>query len=158
MNDSISNPGPTIDLQIAAADDNVPSEIQFQNWVSAALPADMQSIELTIRLVSEKESQELNHQFRHKNYSTNVLSFASGMPDGLDVPYLGDLVICIAVVEREAQEQKKALEAHWAHMIVHGVLHLLGYDHIDDEPAEQMESLEAHILHQLGFASPYDND
>ncbi len=145
-----------IDLQIATADDYVPSEEQFHKWVSTALPKDVASLELTIRLVGEQESQNLNAQYRNKNCPTNVLSFPSGLPEGLDVPYLGDLVICVAVVEREAREQNKALEAHWAHLTVHGVLHLLGYDHMDEEQAEEMEALEVHLLGTLGFDNPYD--
>lgn len=127
--------------------------------------------ELTIRIVSEEEISDLNQTYRDKNGSTNVLSFPFEMPDfGFDeelgasqldefakmhLPLLGDVVICAAVVNREAQEQKKPFEAHWAHMVIHGVLHLLGYDHIENIEAESMETLEITLLSELGYPTPY---
>jgi probable rRNA maturation factor len=107
------------------------------------------------------ESQELNHQYRGKNKPTNVLSFPfeipEHLPEGVEIELLGDLIICAPVVEREAQEQNKALLAHWAHMTLHGCLHLLGYDHIEDKEAEEMESLEIEILQKMGFPNPYND-
>lgn len=147
--------GPVIDLQIATADDNVPSEGEFRIWVHAALPPDQRGSEVTIRLVGEEESKGLNGQYRDKPYATNVLSFPSDLPQELDIPYLGDLVICVPVVEREAREQSKPLNAHWAHMVVHGTLHLLGYDHQSDEEADAMEAQEAEVLALFGFTNPY---
>jgi len=103
----------------------------------------------------EGESRELNHTYRGKDKPTNVLSFPFEAPPGIELPLLGDLIICRQVVEQEAQEQEKTLEAHWAHMVIHGSLHLLGYDHIEDDEAEEMESLETEIMLALGYPDPY---
>ena len=115
--------------------------------------------ELTVRIVDAEEGQRLNREFRGKDYATNVLSFPAEMPEGLPkgvkFPLLGDLVICAPVVAREADEQGKALNAHYAHLTVHGVLHLLGWDHEDDKEADAMEQLEREILAELGIADPY---
>ena len=114
--------------------------------------------ELSIRIVDEAESADLNHTYRHKSGPTNVLSFPCEVPDGVPLDLLGDLVICAPVVAREAQAQGKASEAHWAHMVIHGVLHLRGYDHIDTAEAERMEALEIDILSRLGYPNPYETD
>lgn len=111
--------------------------------------------ELTIRVVERDEIQTLNQTYRHKNQATNVLSFPFESPEPLSLPLLGDLVICHDVVVCEAKEQDKTIQAHWAHMVVHGVLHLKGYDHLEEQEAEQMEALEIKILRKLSFASPY---
>ncbi|MBX9714642.1 MAG: rRNA maturation RNase YbeY, partial [Pseudomonadaceae bacterium] len=135
-----------LDLQIAS-EGQAPSLEQLQQWCALALRQRSADSELTIRLVDEAEGRELNNTWRHKDYATNVLSFPADVPEGLlDIPLLGDLVICVPVVEREAAEQGKSLEAHWAHLVIHGCLHLLGYDHIDDDEAEEMESLEQNLL------------
>ncbi|MFU2046699.1 rRNA maturation RNase YbeY [Avibacterium gallinarum] len=145
-----------VDLQIAAENsENLPTEQQFQQWATAAVQAENLQPEITIRVVDEAESQSLNATYRGKDYPTNVLSFPFECPEEVELPLLGDLVICRQVVEREAQEQGKPLMAHWAHMVVHGCLHLLGYDHIEDDEAEEMESLETEIMQDLGFADPY---
>jgi len=145
-----------VELQQEIESPNLPSEAQLQSWVNAALSGLRDSGELCIRIVDEPESQELNHQYRGKDKPTNVLSFPFELPEGVpEMDLLGDLVVCAAVVEREAEEQGKALHHHWAHMIVHGCLHLLGYDHINDEEAEIMESLERKILAGLDIADPY---
>ncbi|MFZ7136387.1 rRNA maturation RNase YbeY [Avibacterium avium] len=145
-----------VDLQIAAENsENLPTEQQFQQWATAAVQAENLQPEITIRVVDEAESQSLNATYRGKDYPTNVLSFPFECPEEVELPLLGDLVICRQVVEREAQEQGKPLMAHWAHMVVHGCLHLLGYDHIEDAEAEEMESLETEIMQDLGFADPY---
>lgn len=144
----------TLDLQLAC-EAKVPSHQQFQSWLEQVLTQYQRSFELTIRIVSEQESQALNHQYRYKDSSTNVLSFPFEVPEGIELDLLGDLVICADVVEREAIEQQKTSLAHWAHMTVHGCLHLLGYDHIVDQDAEEMEALEIDILQQLGFNNPY---
>lgn len=135
----------------------LPTDEQLQRWAEAALESrtSFAEPELTIRLVSEEESQALNHEYRGKEKSTNVLSFPFEAPPQVPIELLGDLIICIAVVEREAEEQGKTTEAHWAHMVVHGCLHLLGYDHIKDDEAEEMEALEGTILDSLGFSNPY---
>ena len=148
-----------LDLQLATEAGDLPDEAQLRRWVELALRQRTADSELTIRLVDAEEGQELNRTYRHKDYATNVLSFPAEVPDGLlDIPLLGDLVICVPVVEREAREQNKALEAHWAHLVIHGCLHLLGYDHIDDEEAEEMEGLERQLLAELGYPDPYRDD
>ncbi|ADN77046.1 protein of unknown function UPF0054 [Ferrimonas balearica DSM 9799] len=143
-----------LDLQLAVEADNLPSQAQLESWAALAL-ADRPDAELTIRITDEAESQQLNRDYRGKDKPTNVLSFPFEAPPGIELPLLGDLVICAAVVAREAVEQEKAPMDHWAHMVIHGCLHLIGYDHIDDEDAEEMESLERQLLAQLGIADPY---
>ena len=144
-----------LDLQIATENEaGLPSEADFETWAQAALP-DQGEFEMTIRLVDEAESHELNHEYRGKDKPTNVLSFPFEVPEGIDLPLLGDLVICRQVVEQEAEEQQKPLLHHWAHMVVHGVLHLRGYDHIKDDEAEEMEALETQILASLSIPDPY---
>ena len=129
-----------IDLQIACQHtDNLPTETQIQQWANAAIRPQTLEPEITIRIVDEAESHDLNLTYRGKDKPTNVLSFPFECPDEVELPLLGDLVICRQVVELEATEQGKPLEAHWAHMVVHGCLHLLGYDHIEDDEAEEME-------------------
>ncbi|SEK36627.1 probable rRNA maturation factor [Colwellia chukchiensis] len=144
-----------LDLQQASDDSAVPSKALFQTWAEAALTAFNKPYELTIRLVNIDESQQLNYQYRGKDNATNVLSFPFELPDGIELDLLGDLVICTAIVKQEAKAQNKPLNAHWAHMVIHGCLHLLGYDHIQDDEAEQMEALERKIMATLGFADPY---
>lgn len=140
----------------------LPTLEQCESWVAASLMQDWASGEgeMVIRIVEENESQTLNRDYRGKDYPTNVLSFPFENPPGLleleeALPYLGDLIICAPVVAREAAEQHKPIIAHWAHMIVHGCLHLQGYDHMNDAEAEEMEALETEILTGLGFDSPY---
>ena len=135
--------------------DFLPDESMIQKWVAQACSAQKDTVELTVRLTDETEIQQLNQTYRHKDYATNVLSFPADLPEELNLPLLGDIVICAQVVNREAAEQHKTAEAHWAHMLVHGTLHLLGYDHIDEQDAEEMESREILILHQLGYDNPY---
>ncbi|ACA32269.1 rRNA maturation RNase YbeY [Histophilus somni] len=145
-----------IDLQIASEDaTNLPSVEQIQLWANAAIRAENSQPEMTVRIVDEEESHHLNLTYRGKDKPTNVLSFPFECPDEIELPLIGDLVICRQVVEREATEQEKPLMAHWAHMIVHGSLHLLGYDHIEDDEAEEMERLETEIMLSLGFTDPY---
>ncbi|CAI0926415.1 Probable rRNA maturation factor YbeY [Serratia quinivorans] len=145
-----------LDLQLACADNSgLPDEATFQRWLEGVLPQFQEEAEVTIRLVDEAESNELNLTYRGMDKPTNVLSFPFEAPPGIELPLLGDLIICRQVVEREAVEQDKPLEAHWAHMVVHGSLHLLGYDHIEDDEAEEMESLETEIMHGLGYPDPY---
>ena len=139
-----------LDLQIACDPaPGLPSQAQLQSW------ARRNDAELSIRLVDEAESQTLNRDYRGKDKPTNVLSFPADLPPELELPLLGDLVVCRQVVEREAEEQHKAPHDHWAHMIIHGTLHLLGFDHIDDGEAEVMEALEIALLGQLGIDNPY---
>ena len=148
-----------LDLQLASTAQGLPSEADFRRWCELALRQRSADSELTIRLVDEPEGRELNHTWRHKDYATNVLSFPADVPDELlDIPLLGDLVICAPVVAREAAEQGKPVEAHWAHLVIHGCLHLLGYDHIEDEEAEEMEALERELLAELGHPDPYQDN
>lgn len=149
----------TLDLQLACAQtEDLPSEATLQGWLDGTILGFLEEAEVTVRIVDEAESRELNLTYRGKDKPTNVLSFPFEAPPGMELPLLGDLVICRQVVEQEAVEQNKPLEAHWAHMVVHGSLHLLGYDHIEDEEAEEMEQLERDIMQELGFADPYLND
>lgn len=151
---------PLTDITLCLDIDNVssravPSDEQFESWVRAALHSRRSDAEISLRIVDIDEITELNQQYRGKDYATNVLSFPADLPPELKLPHLGDIVICAAVVEREADEQEKPHLAHWAHMIVHGTLHLLGYDHIDDDEALVMEALEVEILQSLNIADPY---
>ena len=137
----------------------LPAEEEIENWVHAALQGgSKESIanEVCIRLTSEEESQRLNLEYRDKNQPTNVLSFPLQAPLEGGGVLLGDVVICAPVVRAEALAQKKPESAHWAHMVVHGVLHLQGYDHIDERGTEEMETLEKQILAKLGFPDPYE--
>lgn len=145
----------TLEVQRASRCTDLPSDRQIQRWVAAALGDRRSGTELSVRIVDEDESQQLNHLYRGRDKPTNVLSFPAELPEELNLPLLGDLVICAPVVAREAQQQRKAATAHWAHMVVHGTLHLLGYDHIEDADAEIMENLETGLLNGLGFADPY---
>ncbi|MGG4607721.1 rRNA maturation RNase YbeY [Providencia sp. Me31A] len=145
-----------LDLQIACENpDGLPSEALFERWLAAVLPKFQAQSEVTIRIVDEAESHHLNLTYRGKDKPTNVLSFPFEAPPEIELPLLGDLIICRQVVEQEAVEQQKTAEEHWAHMVVHGCLHLLGYDHIEDDEAEEMEGLETEILAELGYNDPY---
>lgn len=153
-----------LELQWGIEAEPLPTHAQCEQWVKAALMdgRQTQAIEMTVRVVDVQESQALNRDYRGKDAPTNVLSFEFEQPPGLvemgeAMPYLGDLAICAEVVAQEAHEQQKDLEAHWAHMVVHGTLHLQGYDHIEDDEADEMERLEINILQQLGFANPYES-
>ena len=137
----------------------LPSAVSFRRWAAAALAGRIREADLAIRLVGSKEGRALNRHYRGKDYATNVLSFPAelpeGLPPGVRMPLLGDLVICAPVVAREAREQGKPLNAHYAHLTVHGALHLLGWDHEDSREAEAMEQLERDILAGLGVDDPY---
>lgn len=145
----------TLDLQQACDTPDLPTNTQFQLWVDTALNHYQKDFELTIRLVEILESQSLNLQYREKDKPTNVLSFPFEVPEGIELDLLGDLVICADVVSEEAKEQHKNLHNHWAHMVIHGCLHLLGYDHIDDCEATEMEALETKLLNELNISDPY---
>lgn len=162
--------GVQIELQMAidtnegvAGQWSVPDSETIQAWADAALRQagmDQCQRQMTVRIVDLAEMTQLNQQYRHKTGATNVLSFPFELPPGVPVvageDALGDLVICAAVVEQEAAQQHKAAVAHWAHMIVHGTLHLLGYDHLTDDEAQQMELKEIAILESFGYANPYE--
>jgi probable rRNA maturation factor len=137
----------------------LPAAVSFRKWVAAALNGRIREADLAIRIVDSKEGRALNRHYRGKDYATNVLSFPAERPHGLPkdvrMPLLGDLVLCAPVIAREAREQGKPLVAHYAHLTVHGALHLLGWDHGDEREAECMEQLEREILTNLGIADPY---
>ena len=135
----------------------VPSSPSFREWVEAALRGARRrkATELSIRIVGAKEGRALNRDYRGKDYATNVLSFPAELPPGIKLPLIGDLVICAPVVAREAREQGKNPRDHYAHMTIHGVLHLLGHDHENDADAQRMEALETRILASLGIGDPY---
>lgn len=148
-----------LEVQRATALASVPDDDQFQLWVDASLAGKSKQFTLTIRVVDAPEAQRLNQDYRHQDYATNVLSFPAELPEGLPAEIrqsqLGDLLICAPVVAREAKEQRRPEVDHWAHLIIHGVLHLLGYDHEQAEEAGVMESLETEILAKLGISDPY---
>lgn len=157
-----------VDVQKIVSDIDLPSDEQLTQWVSVALNYTQQldklkiPVTLTIRIVDEIEGSTLNATWRQRQGATNVLSFPFEYPPGIAVDspelthyLLGDLVICAPVVEREAREQEKTLFSHWAHLVIHGVLHLLGYDHLSDEEAQFMEALEIRILATLNYPNPY---
>ena len=139
----------------------LPSATSFRKWVAAALAGRIREADLAIRLVDAREGRALNRHYRGKDYATNVLSFPADAAEGVKLlkgvkmPLLGDLVICAPVVAREAKEQGKPLNDHYAHLTVHGTLHLLGWDHEDEREAECMERLEREILAGLGIDDPY---
>ena len=144
-----------LDIQIATEASDYPDAAQFQLWVDTVLSDFDSDRELTIRLVDVEESAELNQQYRHKSGATNILSFPFEPPPGIEMDLLGDLVVCVPVIQQEAIDQQKLPNDHWAHIIIHGVLHLLGYDHIEEQEAEEMEALEIELLHALNIANPY---
>lgn len=157
--------GPTrLDVAVgyAVPRKGLPSGLSFRRWVAAALAGRIREADLAIRVVGTKEGRALNRHYRGRDYATNVLSFPAdlpqGLPPGVRMPLLGDLVLCAPVVAREARAQRKPLNAHYAHLTVHGALHLLGWDHADAREAEAMEQLEREILAGLGIDDPYALD
>ena len=145
----------TVDLQNDEDLDPVPPEQQFEQWITAALQESYKRLEQTVRIVGEAESRELNSRYRGKESATNVLAFPGGN-ELLNYDCLGDLVICAPIVATEASVQNKPVEAHWAHLVIHGMLHLQGFDHQNEADTRQMEALEIEILHSLGVANPYN--
>lgn len=157
----------TISGDIEAGDDEVPEPALLQSWASASYlnhhvsnsnteNATAADAIVSILISSQQEIQQLNKQYRHKDKPTNVLSFPMQLPDEVDVQLLGDIALCASVINEEARQQSKTADEHWAHMVVHGMLHLQGYDHMNDEEAEEMESMEIDILDTLGFGNPYE--
>ena len=145
-----------VSLDVQREVEALPSDSEILTWVETVLNSEQHGdTELTVRIVSTDESAELNEQYRNKKGATNVLSFPFEAPAEVDIDLLGDLVVCADVVKQQSIEQHKQEKAHWAHMIVHGTLHLLGYDHLNDAEAEVMENKEIKILSQLGYPDPY---
>lgn len=144
-------------IQQAADSTFIPSAATLKKWAKTTLQNKLASAEVTLRIVDKPEIQTLNNTFRHKDKPTNVLSFPFKTLAGINlkIPILGDIVICADIVNEEAEHQQKPAKAHWAHMVVHGMLHLLGFDHENDTDAEKMEHEEIIILHALGFENPY---
>ncbi len=154
-----------VDIQIETTAKNLPTAADIEQWCRCALQPpyaasndDEDPLEMTVRIVDEDESAELNSDYRGKSGPTNVLSFPFESPPEVTINLLGDLVICAPVVEREAQQQNKSAQAHWAHMVIHGTLHLQGFDHIEDEEATIMEDIETRIIQGLGFPPPYESE
>ncbi len=147
-----------LDLQIACEFDDLPSFEQFQLWADKALSNYRKDAELTIVISDEVQSQQLNNDYRGKDKPTNVLSFPFEAPPGIELPLVGDLIICPAIVLAESIDQEKPFHDHFAHMVIHGCLHLLGFDHIKDEDAFEMESIEKQLLADLNIADPYRDD
>ncbi|MEN9502364.1 MAG: rRNA maturation RNase YbeY [Pseudomonadota bacterium] len=147
-----------IDIQNPESYTTIPAESDLSHWAQAAWQGEGEA-GVVLRIVNDAESQTLNRDYRGKDYPTNVLSFPYDAPliplEEGETDYLGDLVVCLPVMEREAAEQGKTTTQHWAHLLVHGLLHLQGYDHITDAEAEEMETLETQILGELGFPNPY---
>ena len=136
--------------------ESAPEESYFSLWVETVIEEHGKFFEVSIEIVDQQTSQELNNTYRHKDKPTNVLSFPLELPEYVESELIGDLAICADVVEKEALEQNKPLLNHWAHMTIHGCLHLLGYDHVDEQEAEEMESLEVKLLAKLNIPNPYD--
>jgi probable rRNA maturation factor len=151
----MNHPHQAVAVQYAFMAEGIPGEDAIRQWVLLALPQQRKDSELTVRVVDEAEMTALNRQFRGKDGVTNVLSFPYEAVGGVASGLLGDVVICAPVVASEAIAQNKSLLAHWAHMVIHGVLHLLGYDHHDEEDAQEMEAREAELLASLGYVNPY---
>lgn len=148
----------TIEMSVSeyldAEEEDIPDAAMVQQWAEKACLRDDQVV-TSVQIVSRDEMCELNNTWRGKDRPTNVLSFPMQSPDEIDLKILGDLALCADVINTEARQQHKPAQAHWAHMVVHGMLHLQGYDHIDEQQADEMEELEIRILDQLGFDNPY---
>lgn len=144
-----------MDIQIASEGDDHPPPTDIEQWINTAIGSRMEHAQVCLRIVGEAEITELNNTYRHQDKATNVLSFPADLPDHIELPLLGDIVICAPVVEQEARTQGKPSGAHWAHMIIHGTLHLLGYDHIEQQDAEIMEKLEIELLASIDIDNPY---
>ena len=153
---AVETPKLSLTVQFGVESAKTPTRAQIRKWAKAALA---QNAEVTIRLVGQKEGRVLNRDYRGKDYGTNVLTFVyepmTDDPMADDVNLQGDLVLCVPVVAKEAREQRKSLEAHYAHLVVHGMLHLQGYDHESEDDARIMEALESHIVRSMGYPDPY---
>jgi probable rRNA maturation factor len=151
----MQEPDTRIDVQYAITADGIPAPAEVRRWVECALAGQRPAAEVAVRIVDEAEITALNRRYRGKDGATNVLSFPFDAMPGVETEQLGDIVICAPVVASEAVSQGKSLEAHWAHIVIHGVLHLLGYDHHHDDEAQEMEAQEIRLLASLGLPDPY---
>jgi probable rRNA maturation factor len=142
-----------LDVQIVSQETGIPDVENFERWAKS-VPTNTET-NVCLRIVDEPEAKALNNKFRHIDKATNVLSFPAEIPSHVEMKFLGDIVICAPVVDDEVQQQGKQLSAHWAHLLVHGILHLQGYDHEDDRAADEMESLEIEVLQKLNIPNPY---
>ena len=145
----------TVEVSYGLASNGLPQESAFQVWTAAAANGRRKAVEVSIRVVDAAEGQALNLKYRHKDYPTNVLSFPAELPAGVGVPLIGDLVLCAPVVAKEAHDQGKTLDQHYAHLTVHGVLHLLGFHHETVAEARAMEAIEIQVLESMGIPDPY---
>ncbi len=145
-----------LDFQVVSQSKSIPSIDQFQSWIDVVLNDESRDSEIVVRIIDEAEMTQFNEQYRDKQGPTNILSFPFDVPEGIESDLLGDLLICAPIIEKESLQQNKIVDHHWAHMIVHGVLHLLGYDHIDKCDAEEMEALEIKILRKIKIKNPYE--
>ncbi len=144
-----------LDYQNPEGYDDIPDEESLTRWLQTACLTDI-AYSISVRVVAEQEAKALNNHYRNKDYATNVLSFEFDPPPiPMERLHLGDLILCKQVIEKEAKEQGKKVNDHWAHLIIHGALHLQGYDHLTDAQAEEMENLEINYLNQLGIDNPY---
>ena len=146
-----------VDLQLATDAPDLPDEASFRLWAETACPDAPEGAEVTLRVVDPEEIRALNRDYRGKDRPTNVLSFPFENPPGVTLPLLGDIILCAEVIASEAAEQNKPLMHHWAHMVIHGMLHLQGHDHVLDEDAEIMENLERQLLARLNIPDPYQD-
>lgn len=153
MSKNMTNP--TVDIQRASDFEPQPSDAQLTQWATVGLQS-REHAEVTIRLVDELEITQLNSIYRKKDKPTNVLSFPVDLPPDVEDDLLGDIVICASVIDQEAKQQHKTYEQHFAHMVIHGCLHLLGYDHVTEEQANVMEPLEIKLLAELNYPNPYE--
>ena len=144
----------SVSQNLDSAEEDIPDTSLVQQWAEMACSSDEQLV-TSVQVVSSDEMRDLNNAWRGKDRPTNVLSFPMQSPEEVDLKIIGDLALCAAVINSEAKQQHKSAQAHWAHMVVHGMLHLQGYDHIDEAQADEMEALEINILNQLGFDNPY---
>ena len=147
-----------IEVQYALRDPSLPGEKDFSKWAAAVESKIHATDEVALRVVGQQEITRLNERYRKKSQPTNVLSFPADLPAQITLSFLGDIIICAPMVVKEADQQHKTHASHWAHMAVHGILHLQGYDHGNDQEAAEMENLEIEILNRLGFANPYVQD
>jgi probable rRNA maturation factor len=146
----------TVSEKIESADDEVPEPASLQSWAASAYLIEAPAV-ASVLVTTADEMQQLNKQFRDKDKPTNVLSFPMQTPEEVDISLLGDIILCASVINNEAAQQTKPTESHWAHMVVHGMLHLQGYDHVENDEAEKMELMEITILNKLGFTNPYES-